>query len=165
MPDSSIAQGDFHLSPINSLIYQILLFIRNATSDNRQNKVHFLKNDDFLPCLMSFLSQHNQHPKVKAQTAAVLWTLVHNHQGIKAAINRSSVISELQLMKSEYQREVDREGFMAHAGGSGVDALDYHANYTLADSSKKLEQNKMMVKDMNQFMLKSLTGILVLVQA
>lgn len=76
---------------------------------------------------------------MKAQTAAVLWTLVHNHQGIKAAINRSSVISELQLMKSEYQREVDKEGFLAHAAASGEEALDYHANYTLADSSKKLE--------------------------
>ena len=54
--DSSISQGDFHLSPINSLVYQILLFIRNSTTDNRQNKVHFLKNDDFLPCLMAFLS-------------------------------------------------------------------------------------------------------------
>jgi len=109
VPESSIAQGEFSLSPLNELVCSILLFIRNATLDSRQNKVHFLKNDDFLPCLLSFLSSHNQHPKIKAYTAAVLWALVHNHQGIKAAINKSSVISELQLMKSEYQRSADKD--------------------------------------------------------
>ena len=42
------------------------------------------------------------HPKIKAYTAAVLWSLVHNHQGIKAALNKSAIISELQIMKSDY---------------------------------------------------------------
>jgi len=100
--DQKIAEGDFTLSPLSYLVAQILLFIRNATLDNRSNKVHFLKNDEFLPSLMTFLCQENMHPKIKAYTAAVLWSLVHNHQGIKAALNKSAVISELQMMKVEY---------------------------------------------------------------
>lgn len=67
------------MSPLSYLVAQILLFIRNSTLDNRSNKVHFLKNDEFLPSLLTFLSQPNMHPKIKAYTAAVLWSLVHNH--------------------------------------------------------------------------------------
>lgn len=165
--EPSISQGDFSLSPLNELVCSILLFIRNATLDSRQNKVHFLKNDDFLPCLLSFLSTHNQHPKIKAYTAAVLWALVHNHQGIKAAINKSSVISELQLMKSEYQRTVDKEQYSNYIGQDtqpqrGIN-YEYHANYTL--SGMKIENNKALAKDMNSFILQALNGVLVLVES
>lgn len=172
VPESSIAQGEFSLSPLNELVCSILLFIRNATLESRQNKVHFLKNDDFLPCLLSFLSSHNQHPKIKAYTAAVLWALVHNHQGIKAAINKSSVISELQLMKSEYQRSADKDQYANYLGSSGSHQgpqqpeginQEYHANYSLVGN--KTAQNKSLVKDMNLFILKALTGVLVLVEA
>ena len=121
---------------------------------------------------MAFLSAQNQHPKIKAYTAGVLWALVHNHQGIKAAINRSAVISELQLMKSEYQRTIDKESYMGYIGPNGQKPppdegqnYEYHANYTLADSPKKISENKVMVKDMNTFILKALTGILTLIQS
>ena len=160
---------------------QILLFIRNATLDNRSNKVHFLKNDEFLPSLMTFLCQGNVHPKIKAYTAAVLWSLVHNHQGIKAALNKSAVISELQMMKSDYQTQVDRAKFSkAHGGGLDTAAdsatlsgtvlkdkvnLEYHANYQLADRAHHEEANKLMVQDMNEFILKAVQGVLTLVQA
>jgi hypothetical protein len=50
-------ETEFSLSPINQMVHHILLFIRNSISENRQNKVHFLKNDDFLPCLMALVSQ------------------------------------------------------------------------------------------------------------
>lgn len=161
---------------------QILLFIRNATLDNRSNKVHFLKNDEFLPSLMTFLCQGNMHPKIKAYTAAVLWSLVHNHQGIKAALNKSAIISELQMMKADYQSQVDRAKFSKSYGG-GLEAapadgntlsssvlkdkvnLEYHANYQLADRSHQEEANKLMVHDMNEFILKAVQGVLTLVQA
>lgn len=115
VPEASISQGEFTMSPIQSLISSVLLFFRNATKENRVNKNHFTKNVEFLPCLLSFLSTHNQHPKIKAYTSAVLWCLVHGHQGIKAAINKPSVVSELQMMKSEFQRSVDKESWASYA--------------------------------------------------
>lgn len=102
IPAAQADSQDLHLSPINNLVCHILLFIRNATLDNRSNKVHFTKSDTFLPCLMDFMQRPNLHPKIKALASGVMWGLVHNHQGIKAAINKSSFISDLQLMKSDY---------------------------------------------------------------
>ena len=43
--------------------------------------------------------------------------------------------------------------------------VDYHANYCLSADVRKKEENQLMAKDMNQFMLKSVTGILTLVEA
>jgi len=40
---------------------------------------------------------------------------------------------------------------------------EYHANYTLADTPKNIEENQVMVADMNAFILKALTGILTLI--
>jgi len=170
--DQKIAEGDFTLSPLSYLVAQILLFIRNATLDNRSNKVHFLKNDEFLPSLMTFLCQENMHPKIKAYTAAVLWSLVHNHQGIKAALNKSAVISELQMMKAEYQSQVDQAKYSGSYGrGPGATTsdgrtmsgnvvkdpvnLEYHANYQVADRAHQEETNKLMAQDMNAFILKA----------
>ena len=67
------------LSPICFLVTMILLFIRNATLEQRQNKVYFLKNEDFLPQLLGFLSHGQIHPRVRAYSACVLWSLVHGH--------------------------------------------------------------------------------------
>lgn len=121
------------------------------------------------------------HPKIKAYTAAVLWSLVHNHQGIKAALNKSAIISELQMMKADYQSQVDRAKFSKSYGGleaAPVDGnslsstvlkekvnLEYHANYQLADRAHHEETNKLMVQDMNEFILKAVQGVLTLVQA
>jgi len=154
----------------------ILLFFRNATRENRVNKGHFTKNQEFLPCLLAFLSAPNQHPKIKAYTSAVLWALVHGHQGIKAAINKPSVVSELQLMKSEYQRLVDKEQWVSYSTLEQATAqhqkekelgtnLEFHTEYTLGSNAKLVERNKAMARDMNAFVLKALTGILILVQA
>ena len=44
VPDASISQGEFNMSPVQQLISAILLFFRNATKENRVNKVHFIKN-------------------------------------------------------------------------------------------------------------------------
>ena len=91
-----------------------MLFIRNATSENRQSKAHFLKNDNFLQCLVTFMTQHNQHPMLKAQACATIWSLVHNHQGIKAALNKSEIINELQMLRSEYQRVADKQNYLSY---------------------------------------------------
>jgi hypothetical protein len=85
----NVSPSPTELSPLQQVIAQILLFMRNATIDNRSNKIHFLKNDDFLPNLLALLSETNQHPRIKAYAASVLWSLVHNHQGVKATINKS----------------------------------------------------------------------------
>uniref|UniRef100_A0A7S3ITL5 Uncharacterized protein n=1 Tax=Strombidium inclinatum TaxID=197538 RepID=A0A7S3ITL5_9SPIT len=157
------------MGPLTHLVYLILLFIRNSTFENRSNKVHFFKNDDFLPCLMAFLTQHNQHPLVRGQTAAVLWSLVHNHQGIKAAINKSAVISELQNLRSQYQRDVDKLGYLSALSDpkqpSAPEALnDYHANLTVDDVTRNQEAQAEVVKQTNEFVAKALSGILTLVQ-
>lgn len=43
--------------------------------------------------------------------------------------------------------------------------MEYHANYSLADEARREEANKLMVQDMNEFILKSVQGVLTLVQA
>lgn len=65
---------------------------------NRVGKQHFISDPAFLPCLMAFLSSRQQHPRVRAQTAACLWQTLFNHQGVKAALNSDSVRTELQLL-------------------------------------------------------------------
>ena len=77
-----------------------LLFLRNS-SFTRSSKLHFLSNNTFLPCLLAFLTNQQQLSSVKAQAAACLWVILFNHQGVKAALNREEVISELQLLRQE----------------------------------------------------------------
>ena len=146
------------LTPIQNLVTHILLFFRNATLENRVNKVHFTKNQEFLPCLLSFLSAHNQHPKIKAYTASVLWCLVHGHQGIKAAINKQNVLSELHLMRSEYQRICDKNGWI------DTEQAEFHATYSLSSVPKTEKALAVMTEDWNGFVLKALNGIIVLCQ-
>ena len=42
--------------------------------------------------------------------------------------------------------------------------LEYHANYTVGDEGRKEESNKLMTKDMNEFILKAVQGVLTLVE-
>jgi hypothetical protein len=80
------------MSPVNQLFSFILLFVRNSTIDNRVAKVNFLKHEPFLPMVTSLVSSQYQHPLIKCMAASVIWSLVHNHQGIKGALNKQSVI-------------------------------------------------------------------------
>lgn len=41
--------------------------------------------------------------------------------------------------------------------------LEYHANYSLADEANREEANKLLVQDMNEFILKAVQGVLTLV--
>lgn len=139
---------------------QILLFIRNATIDLRQNKVYFLKNEEFLPQLLAFLSHGNMHPRLRAYSAAVLWSLVHGHQGIKAAINKPAVLTELQQMRQEYSSKVAK----ASALGKVVSTGEGRAKYDLADHAVRSEQVELMTVDMDEFTAKALDGIITLTQ-
>ena len=91
---------------LSMLLTNVLLFLRN-TSFNRTNKLHFLSDQAFLPCLLAFMSSRTQHPRVRAYSAACLWSVLFNHQGVKAAINTDDVRGELALLQSEYQRSSD----------------------------------------------------------
>ena len=42
--------------------------------------------------------------------------------------------------------------------------LEYHANYTVGDEGRKEESNKLMTRDMNEFILKAVQGVLTLVE-
>ena len=91
---------------MTQLVMNQLLFLRN-TSFNRTNKLHVLTDPAFLPCLLAFLSSQTQHVRVRAYTAACLWSVLYNHQGVKASINNATVKGELSLLKEEFQRQVD----------------------------------------------------------
>ena len=88
-------------TPLSTLLTHVLLFLRN-TSFNRSNKLHFLSDNAFLPCLMAFVSSRTQHPRVRAYSAACLWSVLFNHQGVKAAINTDEVRGEFALLQSEF---------------------------------------------------------------
>ena len=144
------------------LVAQILLFIRNATIDLRQTKVYFLKNEEFLPQLLTFLSHGNMHPRLRAYSAAVLWSLVHGHQGIKAAINKPAVLTELQQMRQEYASKVTKASALGTA--ARLSTGEGHARYDLADHAVRAEQVELMTVDMDGFTAKALDGILTLTQ-
>jgi hypothetical protein len=89
------------VTPLTQLVLNLLLFMRNSAC-NRVGKQHFIQDQAFLPCLMAFLSARQQHPRVRAYTAACLWTVLYNHQGIKAALRSEHAKSELQLLQNEF---------------------------------------------------------------
>jgi len=100
------AANQFELTPMTQLVMNQLLFLRN-TAFNRTNKLHVLTDPAFLPCLIAFLSSQTQHIRVRAYTAACLWSVLYNHQGVKASINNATVKGELMLLKDEFTRQVD----------------------------------------------------------
>ena len=75
-PTSASEQPE--VTPLSQLLTNILLFLRN-TSFNRTNKLHFLSDQAFLPCLLAFISSRQQHPRVRAYSAACLWSVLYNH--------------------------------------------------------------------------------------
>ena len=84
-----------------TLVQHNMMFLRN-TAFNRGNKLHFLSNPQFLPCLLAFLSSQQGYQRqtlVKAYSAACLWVVLYNHQGVKAVLNRPEIISEMQLLR------------------------------------------------------------------
>jgi hypothetical protein len=107
------------VSPLTTLMTNNLLFLRNSTF-NRSCKLHILTDKAFLPCLLAFLQSRQQHPRVRAYTAATLWSALYSHQGVKAAINNESIRSELMLLQSEYQRQVDIDKY-SHFVEPGAD--------------------------------------------
>ena len=143
------------MSPTQHLVSSILLFFRNATKENRVNKNHFTKREDFLPCLLGYLNTPNQHPKLRAYSAGLLWSLVHGHQGIKAAINKPAVVNDLQVLKSESQREADKRRYRQVATIAKENDLnanfEFHGTYQLGSKAKQQEQEQAMSDDMHAF--------------
>lgn len=43
--------------------------------------------------------------------------------------------------------------------------LEHHANYSVGDEVRREESNKLMTRDMNEFILKAVQGVLTLVEA
>jgi hypothetical protein len=78
-------ESDYSLQLLN----HILIFLGSASA-YRTNKLHFLSQPGFLPRILSILtSPHGAFPlKSKAFAAQTLWVVLHNHQGVKAAISK-----------------------------------------------------------------------------
>lgn len=145
---------------LSVLLTHVLLFLRN-TSFNRTNKIHFLNDSAFLPCLMAFLSSRSQHPRVRAYSAACLWSVLFNHQGVKAAINTDDVRGELTLLQSEYQRTADITTYSQYIS----DRTDPPAESPVSMMSRTREQETKANQRMAQFTNLALTGILNLLEA
>jgi hypothetical protein len=77
-PPAIAAKDPEVVSPLTTLMINNLLFLRNATF-NRSCKLHILTDKAFLPCLLAFLQSRQQHPRVRAYTAATLWSVLYSH--------------------------------------------------------------------------------------
>jgi len=84
---------------MQQLLNHILIFLGSASA-YRTNKLHFLSQPKFLPRILSILSSpSNAYPlKSKAFAAQTLWVVLHNHQGVKAAV--SALISKDTTLKT-----------------------------------------------------------------
>ena len=51
----AVARDQPEMTPLSNLLVNVLLFLRNS-SYNRSNKLHFLSDQAFLPCLLAFIS-------------------------------------------------------------------------------------------------------------
>ena len=100
------------------------------------------------------MSHSGVHPRLRAYAAAVLWSLVHGHQGVKAAINKPAVLQELQAMHQEFSAKA--------SVNSASEALGFDMD--LDEESLKTEQNYLATRDMEAFTAQALEGVLTIVQ-
>ena len=70
-------------------------------------------------------------------------------------------------MRSEVQREVDQHLIYAKKERIPDERVNYQygANLVIADEPRKQEMKKAMEKDMSEFLLKALSGILTVIEA
>jgi len=150
------------VSPLTTLMINNLLFLRNATF-NRSCKLHILTDKAFLPCLLAFLQSRQQHPRVRAYTAATLWSVLYSHQGVKAAINNEEIRTELGLLQNEYSRQVDIEKY-SHYRDNGVDpAHEFGGTNIVVNKDREVEA--CANKKMEEFTLLAINGIMHLLDA
>ena len=86
---------------------------------------------------MAFLASRQQHARVRASTAACLWTVLFNHQGVKAALNSEQARSELQLLQNEYQRTTDISKYASYVTDKAERGFDPCAFDVVDDSAEK----------------------------
>ena len=94
--------------------------------------------------------------QLKAYTAACLWVLLYNHQGVKAVMTRDEIVREMQLLRQEYQRQVDLENYQYYISKDQQDP-QYHSNYILPQQP---EDEGSQCKRYRDFTLQGLNGIL-----
>ena len=115
-----------------------------------------------MPCLLAFISSRTQHPRVRAYSAACLWSVLFNHQGIKAAINTDDVRGELALLQSEFQRSTDIAKYGNYIASS-ANTPSQETGVSMMDRTREVEAK--MNARMAQFTHLALTGILNLLEA
>lgn len=79
---------------------------------------------------MSAQHLHQNVMVLKAYTVACLWVVLYNHQGVKAVLNRAEIVQEMQILKQEYQRQVDIENYQYYINKDTQDN-QFNANYVL----------------------------------
>jgi len=67
---------------------------------------------------------------LKAYTAACLWVVLFNHQGIKAIMSREEILREMQILRQEYQRQADIDNYQYYIVKDQQDN-QFNANYIL----------------------------------
>ena len=150
------------VTPITQLVLNTLLFLRNA-SMSRVGKQHFISDKAFLPCLMAFLSSKQQHARVRASTAACLWTVLFNHQGVKAVLNTVQVRQELSLLQNEYQRECDLTRYAEYVTHHAEKGQDDPQAFDIVDHSDEKQMDA--IRQNEHFILLALNGITALLEA
>lgn len=99
---------------------------------------------------------------MRAYSAACLWSVLYNHQGVKAAINTEDVRGELALLQQEYQRSADIATYSKYIsdraeGGSSEDPT------SMMNRNREAEERNNA--RMAVFTHTALTGILNLLEA
>jgi hypothetical protein len=120
-----------------------------------------MTNPQFLPCLLSMLSEQQlQNTQLKAYAVACLWVVLFNHQGVKATFNKPEVIQELQLLRQEHQRQHDIASYQHYMQETSMPleaTVSFNNNYVLPQGQ---DNDKYEDKKMKEFTLLALNGIL-----
>ena len=94
--------------------------------------------------------------QLKAYTAACLWVVLFNHQGVKAMMSREEIVREMQILRQEYQRQVDIENYQYYISKDQQDP-QFHSNYIIPQGQEDSGKNCKVYRD---FTLQALNGIL-----
>ena len=98
---------------------------------------------------------------MRAYAAACLWSVLFNHQGIKAAINTDDVRGELSLLQSEFQRQTDISKYGNYIS-SASNIPSNETGVSMMGRSREIEAK--VNARMAEFTNMALTGILNLLE-
>ena len=102
--------NDFQNTISREITLSCLLFLRNAAFC-KGFKLHFLANpmsllNRFLKILLKN-SNEGIDNEIRALASSSLWAYLHNHQGIKAELNKLEITNELEIYMREIMRTVE----------------------------------------------------------